>query len=444
MILECPAPTVWLLLTELLPARQAVLMRVRSIILPLPIPLPVGLITLGADTDVSGKVLRFSILSPASGGTDTVRVYLQADPGASTLDATYQTDADEGVITFTQDGTWQEVSIVIDSEYDFAGTNISSTTVRSIGFALLDGTDGTAGIGAQTLSIDEVRLEDHTPNCTAPATGDAVVGLIWGDSAYDSCNEIAGAIYTDRHVPTRNSGSRPPSPVTLASNAEEGEGSLGTPLSANLSVGTGNSAWVYAIADLTAAYDITGRTLRFSIKSPSTGGTNSVAAFLVGRLDTVSSTVTRSFVNDGTWQALSFPADGFAIGGFAGTAVQRVVISVTDANGLSSDGVGAQQFDIDEIRFEQDRCTAPVSGNAAIDLVHGDGEYASCSRTGVANTGVYNSSGDSNTAVVFGEAAGVGASDTTEFYSVDVTNAALTYAGAYINLVGILAWPGKH
>ena len=405
-----------------------------------------GLITLAGNTNVSGKVLRFSIMSPVTDATNTgtnrVRVYLQADPGSAD---SYRTDADEGVMTFTQDGTWQEVSIVIDNEYDFAGANISSSTVRSIGFALLDGNGGAAGIGVQTLSIDEVRFEDHTPNCTAPATGNANVGLIWGDNAYDSCSEIAGAIYTERHVPTRNSGSRPPSPVTLASNAGGG-GFLGTPLSTNLSVGAGNSAWVYAIADLAAAYDITGRTLKFSIKSPSTtGGTNSVAAFLAGSGSATSPVVTRTFVNDGTWQALSFPADGFTTGGFTGTTVQRVIISVTDANGLSSDGVGAQQFDIDEIRFEQDgyRCTAPVSGNAAIDLVYGDGEYASCSRTGVASTEVYNTSNNSNTAVVFGETAGVGASDTTEFYSVDVTDAALRDAGVLVRLGRDINTSGK-
>ncbi len=313
-----------------------------------------GFITLAADTDVSRKTLRFSIMSPASGGTTSVRVYLEADSGANAAFPTYQSEADEGIVTFTNNGTWQDVSISFDREYGFEQSNITSATVRAIGFALIADTNGaTAGLGAQTFSVDEVRIEDDAPNCTAGAP--SIIGLIWGDAVYGSCSDISNSLYTAVHVPTRNTASRSPSPFTFVSTASAG-GASSTSLSNTFTLGSGNSAWAYVIADLPANYDATGKTLNFSIKSPATGGTSGIDVFLEGEAGGPSdrtNTVNRTFTNDGTWQAISVPVSDFTtFTGVTATTVRRVVFSLVDADGLSNNGVGAQTLDIDEIRFE--------------------------------------------------------------------------------------------
>ena len=328
-----------------------------------------GFITLAANTNVSGKTLRFSIMSPASGGTTNgtsmVRVYLQADPGAATDLTTYQTETTEGIVTFTNDAMWQDVSISLDNEYSFTGANITAATVRTIGFALVEDTNGaTAGLGVQTFSVDEVRIEDSAPNCTAPAagTGPASVDLVWGDAVYNSCSDgssaafvdISSSLYTAVHIPTRDAANRPPSPFTLLSNSLA-SGAFGTPLFTNLTLGSGNSAWAYVVADLPADYDITGKSLRFSIKSPATGGTNSIGVFLEDSAGNRTFPRTATFTNDGTWQEISLsPILLFFPTNSAGdrTAIRRVIFSLVDANGMSVDGIGAQTFDIDEIRFE--------------------------------------------------------------------------------------------
>ena len=315
-----------------------------------------GYITLAADTVVSRKTLRFSIMSPASGGTTSVRVYLEADSGANAAFPTYQSEASEGIVTFTNDGTWQDVSISFDRAYSFGQSNITSSTVRAIGFALTVDTNGdtTAGLGAQTFSVDEVRIEDDAPNCTAGTP--SIIGLIWGDAVYSSCSDISNSLYTAVHVPTRNTGTtRTASPFTFVSTASAG-GASSTSLSNTFTLGSGNSAWAYVIADLPANYDVTGKTLNFSIKSPATGGTSGIDVFLEGETGGPSdrtNTVNRTFTNDGTWQAISVPVSDFTtFTGVTATTVRRVVFSLVDADGLSNNGVGAQTLDIDEIRFE--------------------------------------------------------------------------------------------
>ena len=328
-----------------------------------------GFITLAAGTDVSGKTLRFSIMSPASGGTTNgtsmVRVYLQADPGAATDLTTYQTETTEGIVTFTNDAMWQDVSISLDNEYSFTGANITAATVRTIGFAIVEDTNGnTAGLGVQTFSVDEVRIEDSAPNCTAPAagTGPASVDLVWGDADYNSCSDgssnafvdISSSLYAAVHVPTRNAANRPPSPFTLLSNSSA-SGAFGTPLFTNLTLGSGNSAWAYVIADLPEDYGITGKSLKFSIKSPATGGTGSIGVFLEDSAGNRTFPRTATFTNDDTWQEISLsPVLLFFPVNVVGdrTAIRRVIFSLVDDNGLSVDGIGAQTFDIDEIRFE--------------------------------------------------------------------------------------------
>ena len=313
-----------------------------------------GFITLAGDTDVSKKTLRFSIMSPATGGTSMVRVYLQADPGGNTL-VNYQTDESEGIVTFTRDGTWQDVSINIDTVYAFGRPSITAANVRTIGFAITEDTNGAAaGRGVQTFSVDEVRLEDHVPNCTAPAMGDASVDLVRGDAVYSSCSEISDYLYTARHVPSRNAQSRPPSPLTLTTSSLGG-GASSTPLFNTLTLGSGNSAYAYAIANLPANYNLADeKILKFSIKSPPTGGPRLIGVFFEDDTGDRTNTLNVRFINDGTWREVSFDENHFLFGSRSvdRTAIRRIVISLIDDNGLSIDGIGAQTFDIDEIRFE--------------------------------------------------------------------------------------------
>ncbi len=313
-----------------------------------------GFISLAANTDVSGKTLRFSIMSPESGGTSMVRVYLQ-DGGYTSGDAaTYQSEATEGIVTFPRNGMWHDVSIIFNNEYSFAGANITAAGVRVIGFALVEDTNGgtTAGLGEQTFSIDEVRIEDNAPNCTAPATGDASVDLVWGDAVYSSCSEISNNFYGAVQVPAQNTANRPASSFTFAASALGG-GASGTPLFTNFTVGDGYSTWAYAMVEFptSAYYNATGKTLKFSVKSPSTGGTASLDIFFEDNAGNRSSTHTTTITNDGTWQEISLVVDTT----FRRISVmnsRRVVLSLHDTNGLSLPGLGAQTLALDEIRFE--------------------------------------------------------------------------------------------
>ncbi len=322
-----------------------------------------GFITLNEDFDVSRSTLRFNIKSPETGGVNGIRVSLGAHrpAGSPTPISTYQTSSANGHVSFVNDDTWQSVVINIDEEFDFSSSNITAATVRSVGFSVLVDTNGAAsGFGTQRFDIDEVRFEALTPNCIAPTSGgDASVGLIWGDVTYNSCTAISPGIYGAVHVPSRNAASRPPSVLTITSNTDTslGGGASNSPLFTNLTIDAGSSAWAYMIADFSANYDATGKTLRFSIKSPSTDGTNAIGVFFEGaaggpgdRTDTINQT----FTNDGTWKAVLVPISSFTFpaSGVTLSTIRRVVFSLVDTNGLSTDGVGAQTLDIDEIRFE--------------------------------------------------------------------------------------------
>ncbi len=312
-----------------------------------------GFITLAGNTDVSGKTLRFSIMSPESGGTSMVRVYLQADPGAGTLDATYQTETTEGIITFANNGMWHDVSIIFNNEYSFTGTNITAATVRTIGFAIVEDTNGaTAGLGEQAFSIDEVRIEDNAPNCTAPAMGTADVDLVWGDAVYSSCNEISNNFYGAVQMPTQNTANRPASSFTFVASALGG-GASGTPLFTNFTVRGGYSTWAYAIVEFpsSAYYNATGKTLKFSVKSPSTEGATSLDIFLEDNGGNRTSIHTARITNDGTWQEISLVV-GTDLRGISVMNSRRVVFSLPDTNGLSLPGLGAGALSLDEIRFE--------------------------------------------------------------------------------------------
>ena len=408
-----------------------------------------GVITLNEDVDVSGKALRFNIKSPtlAEGGTSLVRVRLEADIPPGMSETSYITSAvgSSSRPMFVNDGTWQEVVINIDSAYDFSQPNITAATVRAIRFQTPQDTNGGAdGLGVKTFDIDEVRFEEIAPNCTAPAASTAAsVDLIWGDAVYNNCDAISTGFYGAAHVPTRDAANRPRSPFTFASNAL-GNGASGSPLFTNITLGSGNSIYAYGIADFPADYNATGKALNFSIKSPAagSGGVGSIDIFLEGtnggpNARTV--VVNQRFTNDGTWQPVSVPITSFIspASGVSRSNVRRVVFSLVDSDGFSSTGVGAQTLDIDEIRFE-DTCKAPTSGNADITLVFGEGNYASCAQAALAANnalGVYNSASDSITDVLFTEEyIGTGANGTNEYYRVQVADASLTYAGAYITL----------
>ena len=328
--------------------------------------------------------------------------------------------------------------INIDNTYSFSESDITAATVRAISFNV-----NTLG-GVQTFDIDEVRFEEVAPNCTAPAAGSAAaVDLIWGDAAYNSCDAISSGFYGAVHVPTRSGRSR--SPFAFASNAVTslGGGASSTPLFTNLTIGSGGSAWAYGIAELGANYNATGKALNFSIKSPASGGIGSIDIFLEGETSGPgdrTDTVNQMFTNDGTWQTVSVPITSFTFpaSGVALTTVRRVVFSLVDSDGLSNTGVGAQTLDIDEIRFENAvTCTAPVSGDPDVTLIYGDGNYASCTQAELSADnplGVFNNLDNSPTAVVFGENTGTGANNTTGFYRVDVVDASLRFAGAFITL----------
>ena len=313
-----------------------------------------GFISLAADTDVSGKALQFSIMSPESGGTSMVRVYLQDGSYTSGDAATYQSEATEGIITFPRNGMWHDVSIIFNNEYTFTGANITAAGVRVIGFAIVEDTNGgtTAGLGAQTFSIDEVRIEDNAPNCTAPAMGDASVDLVWGDAVYSSCSEISNSFYGAVQVPTQNTANRPASSFAFAASALGG-GASGTPLFTNFTVSGGYSTWAYAIVEFpsSAYYNATGKTLKFSVKSPSTGGATSLDIFLEDNGGNRTSIHTARVVNDGTWQEISLLI-GTDLRGISVVNSRRVVFSLPDTNGLSVPGLGAGVLSLDEIRFE--------------------------------------------------------------------------------------------
>ncbi len=336
-----------------------------------------GFISLGANFDVSGKALRFSIKPPAVGVVSEVRVILQTGSGGITRSVdTNQTLRTEGIATVINNGIWQEVVIDIDSTYSFRTSvnTIRANTVRSIGFYIssiarssMDPSIlSTTNFGTDPYYIDEVYFEEVRPNCTVPAGSTASVDLIWGDAVYNSCAPVSANtnFYGAHHIPSRNAASRPPSPFTFSSNAATslGGGASDSSLFTTLATGGGYSAWAYGIAELSAAYDATGKALKFSIKSPAaaSGGVDRIDVFLEGEAaqdggpGARTNTLTQMFTNDGTWQAVSIPITSFTFpaSGVTLSTVWRIVFSLADANGLSADGLGAQTLDIDEIRFE--------------------------------------------------------------------------------------------
>ena len=126
-----------------------------------------------------------------------IRVYLEADPGAGgTAFPDYQTLGTEGIQTFTNDGTWQDVSIELAVEFSnsfaAAGTGaasqITAANIRSVGFALVDSNGTDPGIGAQVISVDEIRFVDtdlsYICENGTPTTGN---GATAGVSSCDAC-----------------------------------------------------------------------------------------------------------------------------------------------------------------------------------------------------------------------------------------------------------------
>ena len=117
-----------------------------------------GFIRLNEVYDATGKSLKFSIKSQDanSGGHNSIRVFLENTEATGAN----QTDATEGIITFTNNGIWQDVEIVIADEYAFGQANIDATKIGVIGFAMEDANGADSGRGEQTINIDEIRFED--------------------------------------------------------------------------------------------------------------------------------------------------------------------------------------------------------------------------------------------------------------------------------------------
>ncbi len=114
-----------------------------------------GIADFNEDYDATGKALKFSIKSPAadSGGINNIDIFFEGEtggPGARTNTVNQ---------TFTNNGTWQTVSVPISS-FTFSAPGVSLATIRRVVFSLVD-SDGlsTTGVGAQTLDIDEIRFE---------------------------------------------------------------------------------------------------------------------------------------------------------------------------------------------------------------------------------------------------------------------------------------------
>ena len=101
-----------------------------------------------------------------------------------------------------------------------------------------------------------------------------------------------------------------------------------------------------------------GSVLKFSVRSPASGGNNSINVKVIKfvSVDSISasenSTVT--FTPDNTWQEVILPLDVMTFPRATNdilSSISRITFGLTDANG-AMDGLGAQRVDIDEIRFE--------------------------------------------------------------------------------------------
>ena len=112
-------------------------------------------------------------------------------------------------------------------------------------------------------------------------------------------------------------------------------------------------------------YDATGKTLKFSIKSPATrenGGTNRIRVFYQAsggsQNRTAEDSVEVMFTNNDTWQTVEIPTTDFDFANPVGSStitpatIRFVGFALLDANGLSPSGLGDQVIDIDEVRFE--------------------------------------------------------------------------------------------
>ena len=121
----------------------------------------IGFITLNETYNASGKTLKFSVKSPSTGGHNKIRVYFQDGSYTAGDPLSYQTGQDDGIVSFTNDDMWEEVSVDIDATYTAtnSGTNFMACNVNVIGFAMEDANGDTAGLGTQTIEIDEVRFE---------------------------------------------------------------------------------------------------------------------------------------------------------------------------------------------------------------------------------------------------------------------------------------------
>ena len=98
--------------------------------------------------------------------------------------------------------------------------------------------------------------------------------------------------------------------------------------------------------------------LKFSVRSPSSGGNDSLNVKVlnfISRNDNLgSSNILVNFTADGRWQEISLPLNEETFSGATETilsSISRLTFNLADANGDEA-GIGAQQVDIDEIRFE--------------------------------------------------------------------------------------------
>ena len=109
--------------------------------------------------------------------------------------------------------------------------------------------------------------------------------------------------------------------------------------------------------DATAASE--GSVLKFSVRSPASGGNNSINVKVIKFVSlsnvTASENSTVTFTADNSWQEVSLPLNVMTFPGATNDilrSISRITFSLTDTDNDATNGLGAQQVEIDEIRFE--------------------------------------------------------------------------------------------
>ena len=211
--------------------------------------------------------------------------------------------------------------------------------------------------------------------CTATGSTDSSIFTVYSEGTYAACNPVQ---LTASPI---GSHSTPPGAV-VPSFAEMNGGANGTSKALSLSAAAGATTFANGYITFNNDFDVSGKTLRFNVKSPATGGTDEIQVVLGAERSVGSSSArTRfqagrvSFENDGTWKEIAIDIDRtytFSQSNITAATVRRIHFFLTED--------GAQRFDIDEVRFEEPtpNCSAPMTGNAVVELIRGDVVYNSC------------------------------------------------------------------